>query len=95
MKRLLMIIAFVAGTALYVFTAALASNYVDLYVNPAPEIEVEEQVKGSYVETDLASLYSSPEVSPGDGLYDKNVGTTLERDYYYALGRVDSSDSHV
>ena len=95
MKRLLMITAFVAGTALYVFTAAWAYDYMDLYVTPAPEIEAEEQVKGGYVETDLASLYASPGVSPGDGLYDKNVGTTLERDYYYALSRVDSSDSHV
>jgi len=95
MKRLLMITVFVAGTALYVLSTAWAYDYMDLYVNPAPEIQLEEQVKGSYVETDLASLYASPDVSPGDGLYDKNVGTTLERDYYYALSRVDSSDSHV
>ena len=95
MKRLLMITAFVAGTALYVFTAALASNYVDLYVNPAPEIQLEEGLKGSNIETERTSLYLGPEASPGDGLYDKNVGTTLERDYYYALSRVDSSDSHV
>ena len=96
MKRLLLITAFIAVTALYVFSAAWAYDYMSLYVKPAAQTEVRDRVKGgSYAETDRTGFYTSPKETLDKELYDKNVGTARERDYYYVSGAMITTDSRV
>ena len=86
MKRLLIIAALIAGTAIYVFTAAWAYEHMDLYLKPASKTEVTGHLSGGRVAEDNMSMYRSPEVTLNKELYDKNVGTSLTSAYYYAFG---------
>lgn len=93
MKRIIMVTAFVVGTALYILSAAWAYDYMDLYIEPASQTEVRQQVKGGYIETDHTSFYTCNKATSAQDLYDKNVEDTDEPDYYYAFGVESSSTS--
>lgn len=85
MKRLLIITALIAGTAIYLLSAAWAFEHMDLYLEPAPETKVGERLKGGRADDDNMDLYISLERTLDRELFDKNIGTSKEPDYYYVL----------
>ena len=88
MKRLLVIGAIITGTIIYLLSAAWAFEHMDLYIKPPAEAEVGNRVEGGRLETGHVSLQTDPKVSLDKELYDKNVGITVERHYYYALSEI-------
>jgi len=91
MKKLFVITAFVIATVLHVFTLAQFYEYMNAYStmsaeSPVRKILVSDPIKGSYLETILASFYTCPKGTSAQDLYGKNVEDADEPDYYYVFG---------
>ena len=91
MKKLLIIAALIAGTAIYLLSAAWALEHINLYLTPASESKQGVRLKGSRVAENYMGLYIILEGTLGREIFDKNMGTA----YYYALEVEHSADMRL